>query len=78
MVSCMKPVIFLLYNNLFIYQVLCTLIYRRRCLYSFLIYETTYIIATIFQRNIDITCITDAEIDIHVCIYIYIYIYIYI
>ena len=36
MVSCMKLVIFLLYNNLFIYQVLCTLIYRRRSLYSFL------------------------------------------
>ena len=35
-VSCMKLVIFLLYNNLFIYQVLCTLIYRRRSLYSFL------------------------------------------
>ena len=32
----MKPVIFLLYNNLLIYQVLCTLIYRRRSLYSFL------------------------------------------
>ena len=28
--------IFLLYNNLFIYQVLCTLIYRRRSLFSFL------------------------------------------
>ena len=27
---------FLLYNNLSIYQVLCTLIYRRRSLYSFL------------------------------------------
>ena len=37
-VSCMKLVIFfLLYNNLFIYQVLCTLIYRRRSVYSFLI-----------------------------------------
>ena len=35
-VSCMKPVIFLLCNNLFIYQVLCTLIYRRRSLHSFL------------------------------------------
>ena len=35
-VSCTKPVIFLLCNNLFIYQVLCTLIYRRRSLYSFL------------------------------------------
>ena len=35
-VSCMELVIFLLYNNLFIYQVLCTLIYRRRSLYSFL------------------------------------------
>ena len=35
-VPCMKLVIFLLYNNLFIYQVLCTLIYRRRSLYSFL------------------------------------------
>ena len=32
----MKLVIFLLYNNLFIYQVLCTLIYRRRSLYSLL------------------------------------------
>ena len=32
----MKLVIFFLfYNNLFIYQVLCTLIYRRRSLYSF-------------------------------------------
>ena len=28
---------FLLYNNLFIYQVLSTLIYRRRSLYSFLL-----------------------------------------
>ena len=38
-VSCMKLVmIFLLCNNLFIYQVLCTLIYRRRSLYSFLFY----------------------------------------
>ena len=27
---------FLLFNNLFIYQVLCTPIYRRRSLYSFL------------------------------------------
>ena len=27
---------FLLYDNLFIYQVLCTLIHRRRSLYSFL------------------------------------------
>ena len=28
---------FLLYNNLFIYQLLCTLIYRRRSLDSFLL-----------------------------------------
>ena len=35
-VSCMKLVIVLLYNHIFIYQVLCTLIYRRRSLYSFL------------------------------------------
>ena len=35
-VSCMKLVIVLLYDNLFIYQVLCTLICRRRSLYSFL------------------------------------------
>ena len=28
---------FLLYNNLFIYQVLCALIYRRRSLYYFLL-----------------------------------------
>ena len=34
--SCMKLVIFLLFDNLFIYQVLCTLIHRRRSLYSFL------------------------------------------
>ena len=34
-VSCMKLVNCLFYNNLFIYQVLCTLIYRRRSLYSF-------------------------------------------
>ena len=27
---------FLLYDNIFIYQVLCTLIYLRRSLYSFL------------------------------------------
>ena len=33
----MKLIIFLLYNNLFIYQVLCTLIYRRHSLYSFLL-----------------------------------------
>ena len=31
-VSCIKPMMFLLCNNLFIYQVLCTLIYRRRSL----------------------------------------------
>ena len=37
-VSCMTLVIFLLYNNLFIYQVLCSLIYRRRSLYSFLVH----------------------------------------
>ena len=36
-VSRTKPVIFLLCNNLFIYQVLCTLIYRKRSLYSFLL-----------------------------------------
>ena len=36
-VSRTKPVIFLLCNNLFIYQVLCTFIYRRRSLYSFLL-----------------------------------------
>ena len=35
-VSCVKLVIFLLYNNLFIYQVLCILIYSRSSLYSFL------------------------------------------
>ena len=28
---------FLLYNKLFIYQVICTLIYRRRSLYSLLL-----------------------------------------
>ena len=42
-VSCMKPVIFLLYNNRFIYQVLCTRIYRRRSLYSFLLHSTVHI-----------------------------------
>ena len=36
-VSCMKLMIFVLFNNLFIYQVLCTLIYRSRSLYSFLL-----------------------------------------
>ena len=36
MVSCMKLVIFLLYNNLFIYQVLYTLVYHRHSLYCFL------------------------------------------
>ena len=36
-VSCMRPMIILLCNNLFIYQVLCTLIYRRRSFYSFLL-----------------------------------------
>ena len=36
----MKPMIFLLCNTLFIYQVLCTLIYRRRSLYSFLLIHT--------------------------------------
>ena len=45
-VSCMKPVIFLLSNNLFIYQVPCTLISRRRSLYSFLW-------ATLLQMEID-------------------------
>ena len=36
-VSCMKQNNLLLSNNLFIYPMLCTLIYRRRSLYSFLI-----------------------------------------
>ena len=43
----MKLVTFLLYKNIFIYQVLCTLIYRRRSLYSFFsdqtIEEETYV-----------------------------------
>ena len=43
----MKLVIFLLYNNLFIYQVVCTLIYRRRSLYSFLIIHLAFIKAFI-------------------------------
>ena len=34
--TALELVIFLLYNNIFIYQVICTLIYRRRSLYSFL------------------------------------------
>ena len=38
-----KLVIFLLYNNLFIYQVLCTLIYRRRSLHSFLFENISWI-----------------------------------
>ena len=33
---------FLIYNNLFIYQVLYTLIYRRRSLYSFLLYGSVF------------------------------------
>ena len=33
---------FLLYINIFIYQVLCTLIYRRRNLYSFLSYADVH------------------------------------
>ena len=44
-ITSMKLVIFLLYNNLFIYQVLYTLIYRRRSLYSFLtelMYERSF------------------------------------
>ena len=35
---------FLLCNNLFIYQVLCTLIYRRRSLYSFLLGPLLFIV----------------------------------
>ena len=38
-VSCTKLVIFLLHSNLFTYQVLCTFIYRRRSLYSFLFHK---------------------------------------
>ena len=34
---------FLLYNNRFIYQVLCTLIYHRHSLYSFLLHSTVHI-----------------------------------
>ena len=43
---------FLLCNNLFIYQVLCTLIYRRRSLYSFLLYylQNTYWNKLIFTK----------------------------
>ena len=37
-VSYMQLVIILLINNLFIYEVLCTLIYHRRGLYAFLFY----------------------------------------
>ena len=39
----------LLYNNLFIYQVLCTLIYRRRSLYSFLLHLVLFL-ASIWCR----------------------------
>ena len=52
-VSCMKLVNFLLYNNLFIYQVLCTLIYRRRILYSFLY---THIISPVSLHLYDKGC----------------------
>ena len=55
-VSRTKPVIFLLCNNLFIYQVLCTLIYRRRSLYSFLFARLT--------RNEEILNDTDKLFDI--------------
>ena len=35
---------FLIYNNIFKYQVLCTLIYHRRSLYSFLLRDAIDII----------------------------------
>ena len=38
-VSCMKLGIFLLHNNLLIYQILCTLIHRRRSLNSFSLFH---------------------------------------
>ena len=44
----------LLYNNLFIYQVLCTLIYRRRSLYSFLLNG---------EFRVNVTC--SSHIDTH-------------
>ena len=54
--------IFLLCNNLFIYQVLCTLIYRRRSLYSFLsnhILPRQYILIVYYvtQSHHLVTCI---------------------
>ena len=58
-ISCLCPrfhvwnLIFLLCNNLFIYQVLCTLIYRRRSLYSFLysVYFYIWFITVIGSDN---------------------------
>ena len=40
---------FLLCNNLFIYQVLCTLIYRRRSLYSFLLDGSRHICTSLLS-----------------------------
>ena len=51
-VSCMQLVIFILYNNLFIYQILCTPIYRRRSLYSFLWENMLNLTHTLTQQNI--------------------------
>ena len=47
----MKLVIFLLYDNLSLYQVPCTLIYRRHSLYSFLLESIFLKIASAFCEN---------------------------
>ena len=49
---------FLLYNNIFIYQVLFTLIYHRRSLYSFLWVNNMVITVSIWEKtDCTINCI---------------------
>ena len=50
-VSSMKLVIFFLLYNIFIYQVLCTLIYRRRSLYSFFLNHCWRYVGNRFHLN---------------------------
>ena len=49
---------FLFYNNAFIYQVLCILIYRRRNLYSVLLYVQSVKLILIFIENYNFLKIT--------------------
>ena len=55
---------FLLYNNLFIYQVLCTLIYRGRSLYSVLSY---YVILHFDRFSVVLREEDDLYQQLHIC-----------